>query len=507
VVSINNKQKYGGTEMIFNSVSYLLFFPVVVLLYFLMPQRFRNIWLLLASYFFYMNWNAAYALLLAGSTIITFVCSLLICACKKKGRQAAAKWVLGISLFLNLGILFVFKYSGFFADNINSLMRLLHQDASLSAFDVVLPVGISFYIFQALSYTIDVYRGTIPATKNLLRYALFVSFFPQLVAGPIERSEHLFPQFEQRHEFDVDRVRRGLLTMLWGLFMKIVIADNLSGIVTQVYENYLSYSGVEIVLATVLFAFQIYCDFGGYSSIAIGSARVLGFTLMENFDAPYLATSVNAFWKRWHISLTSWFRDYLYIPLGGNRRGKARKYLNVMLVFLVSGLWHGADWTYVIWGGLNGLYLVAEQMLSPLLAQIKKRLSVRADGISYRLFSGLFTFALVDFSWMFFRADSIGNVIAMLRQCRANPGLYMLFGQAVENWGLDEPTLLVLMLSLCDLLLVDVLRSRRGNLNGYVLSQGPFFRYCVYGALLAVILFFGVYGYEYAQTAFIYFQF
>lgn len=493
--------------MIFNSVSYLLFFPIVVLLYFALPYKLRNVWLLIVSYYFYMNWNAKYAVLLAGSTIVTYVCSLLVAHFREKGKTGLAKWALAGSFIINIGILFIFKYSGFVAENINNLMVALGQQGRVSAFDVVLPVGISFYIFQALSYTMDVYRGEIKATKNLLRYALFVSFFPQLVAGPIERSKNLLAQFEQKYDFDVDRVRSGLLTMLWGLFMKIVIADNLSGIVTNIYENYLSYTGVEIIMATALFAFQIYCDFGGYSCIAIGSARVLGFKLMDNFNCPYLAISVDDFWKRWHISLTSWFRDYLYIPLGGNRKGKVRKYVNIMIIFLVSGLWHGANWTYVVWGGLNGLYLVAEQVSEPLRRKMRELFRVDVTRFSYRLFAGVWTFILIDFSWMFFRAESFSQVFGMLRQMKANFGFSRLFGYALANLGLDSATLVALLVAFLLLFFVDICRYKGINLNAKVLAQGAPLRYVVYGGLLLMIMFFGIYGYEYAQTAFIYFQF
>ena len=295
--------------------------------------------------------------------------------------------------------------------------------------------------------------------------------------------------------------------MLWGLFMKIVIADNLSGIVTNVYDNYLHYTGVEILLATAMFAFQIYCDFGGYSYIAIGSARVLGFKLMDNFDCPYLAVSVSDFWKRWHISLTSWFTDYLYIPLGGNRKGKVRTYVNTMLVFLVSGLWHGANWTYVVWGGLNGLYLVLEKMSAGFREKVRRSLGVDTARFSYRFFAGLATFALVDFSWMFFRAESFSQVYGMLRQIKANFGIVRLLGGAVENWGLDTTTVLVLVLAFLLLMLVDVCRYKKIDLNSFVLCQGAPFRYMVYAGLLLLIMLFGVYGYEYTQTAFIYFQF
>ena len=487
--------------MIFNSVSYLLFFPIVTILYFAFPKKLRNAWLLIASYFFYMNWNAVYGLLLFSSTVITYLCSLLVEWAKvKKQSIKLAKAAMAVSFLLNLGLLFYFKYLNFAIVNLNRISSLFHG-RQISAFDILLPVGISFYIFQALGYTMDVYRGKIKACRNFFRYALFVSFFPQLVAGPIERSDNLLPQFEEEHTFDTDRIREGLLWMLWGLFLKIVIADNLSVYITEIYDNYLAYTGAEIVFATVLFAFQIYCDFGGYSYIAIGSAKVLGFRLMDNFKAPYLAVSVHDFWRRWHISLTSWFTDYLYIPLGGNRKGKLRKYLNVMIVFLVSGLWHGADWTYVIWGGINGLYMVIEEVTG----YRKKAGQLAEKSLSYRIFAGILTFALVDFSWLFFRASSLDDVVGMLRQIKAVPGFHRLFGAVFV--GMEPSLLLAVTLALLLMWQVDRLLYRGKNAAMLVLSQGWFARYLVYGGLLLFILLFGVYGYEYAQTAFIYFQF
>lgn len=344
--------------MLFNSTQFLIFFPIVTIAYFLIPHRIRYIWLLLASYYFYMCWNPKYALLIATSTVITWLSGLLIDRTNKSTADLKNKifkkklWV-GLSFASNLAILFFFKYFDFALRNLNAVLAQFNFELIQPGFDVILPVGISFYTFQALSYTMDVYRGEIYAEKNILKYALFVSFFPQLVAGPIERSKNLLKQFNEEHCFDYDRVKNGLLLMLWGFFMKLVIADRVALLVDQVYNNWEQYAGFEIVVATVFFAVQIYCDFGSYSNIAIGAAQVMGFTLMENFRQPYFATSVADFWRRWHISLTSWFRDYLYIPLGGNRKGQLRKYLNVMIVFVTSGLWHGASWHFVVWGGLK----------------------------------------------------------------------------------------------------------------------------------------------------------
>ncbi|MEE3461707.1 MAG: MBOAT family O-acyltransferase [Lachnospiraceae bacterium] len=334
--------------MLFNSYQYFVFFPIVVTIYFLIPQKYRWIWLLAASYYFYMSWNPVYALLIAGSTVITWRAGILINHEETIGRK---KVVLAISCILNLGILFYFKYFNFLITQINIVADHLHTGTLDIAADIILPVGISFYTFQAVGYTIDVFRGEITAEKKLFRYALYVSFFPQLVAGPIERSRNLLPQLQKPTRFSFANMNTGLIYMGLGYLMKLVIADNAAVVVNTVYGNIELYSGWYLVVATILFAFQIYCDFGGYSLIAIGSAKVLGFDLMENFYTPYLSRNPSEFWRRWHISLSSWFRDYVYIPLGGNRKGEIRRCLNLMCVFTLSGLWHGASWHFVIWGG------------------------------------------------------------------------------------------------------------------------------------------------------------
>lgn len=483
---------------------------MVVLLYFVIPVKYtkvRNLWLLIASYYFYMNWNAAYALLLFGSTLVTYLAGILIDKTKQMNRLVATKWILGGSFAVNLGILFFYKYVNFFAQNINRMLGMAGSDKNIPVFDILLPVGISFYIFQALGYTMDVYRGKTAATKNLLRYMLFVSFFPQLVAGPIERSYNLLGQFDEEHRFDVDRVREGLLIMLWGLFMKIVIADNVAGYVNVVYENYVAYTGVEIILATVLFAFQIYCDFGGYSYLAIGSAKVLGFTLMENFHAPYQAISVKDFWSRWHKSLTTWFTDYLYIPLGGNRKGKIRKYINTLIVFFVSGMWHGAAWSYVLWGVLNGVYMIVEDATKSLREKIKTLCKVDESRFSYRLGCGLLTFALVDFSWLFFRAEGIGHAVAILKQMVLGLQFEQIFGLAVNRMGFSMQLLVALLVAFALLFIVDILIDKGKDVSKLVLEQGIWFRWLVYLGLLFMIMTFGAYGMDFTQTEFIYFQF
>lgn len=336
--------------MLFNSLEFLLFFPTVCIIYFLLGKnKFRNPFLLLASYYFYMNWKPIYAVLILTSTILTYACGLLVE--KYSGDKNKQKLFLINSLVLNFGILFIFKYFNFVNESIFHILSIAGLKWTVPNLDVLLPVGISFYTFQAVGYSIDVYRGTIKAERNFITYALFVSFFPQLVAGPIERAKNLLPQFHSEHHFDADNVAEGIKQMIWGFFMKLCVADVLSSYVDAVYNNVANHNGTSMILATLFFTIQIYCDFAGYSNIAIGAARVMGYRLMENFKQPYFSLNIKEFWRRWHISLSTWFMDYLYIPLGGNRVSYPRHLLNLAITFLVSGVWHGANWTFVLWGG------------------------------------------------------------------------------------------------------------------------------------------------------------
>lgn len=490
--------------MLFNSLDYLVFFPLVLLIYFVLPKKIRYLWLLAASYYFYACWNAKYALLLLTSTAVTYLSGLLVASAQSRQKTGEKKLWVALSLVINLGILAVFKYAGFAAQNLNALFAALGSGARVSAPDVLLPVGISFYTFQALSYTLDVYRGNLPAEKNFFVYALYVSFFPQLVAGPIERSTNLLPQMKKPHSFDADNARRGLLIMAWGLFMKMVVADNLSPLVTAVYGDFAARAGSEIALATVLFAFQIYCDFAGYSLIAVGSARVLGVELMRNFDRPYLAASVRDFWRRWHISLTSWFTDYLYIPLGGNRKGKARKALNVMIVFFVSGLWHGARWTYVLWGLLSGLMIVLGEATLPARQALCAKCGLKENGAPRRWGGRLVTFALVCVSWVFFRAQTVPDAFSMLgRVFGAFDGAAL--GRWVGAWGLQ--TQLVVALGLAALFAVDGAGFRGKDVAAWLQARPLPVRWAVYLLLVFALIVFGAYGNSYASTQFLYFQF
>lgn len=497
--------------MLFNSAEFLIFFPIVTLVYFLIPQKVKWVWLLLASYYFYMCWNPKYALLMAASTVITYLSGALIAKANKnpdkKHAARAKKLTVAASFLSNLGILVFFKYSGFLTDSVNALLHFFGKSAVMPQFDVVLPVGISFYTFQALSYTMDVYRGEIQAEKNPFRYALFVSFFPQLVAGPIERSKNLLIQLHEEHHFSFIRAKRGLLLMLWGFFEKLVIADRAAILVNQVYNHHTDYGGLELALATVLFALQIYCDFSSYTDIARGAAEVMGFSLMKNFEEPYFAKTIAQFWRDWHISLSGWFRDYLYIPLGGNKRGQARKYFNIMVVFLASGLWHGANWTFVIWGLLHGIYQVAGGMTLSARKQLSNLFRIDRNTHAYHLFQRAITFLLVCFGWIFFRANSVSDAFGIVRKifCKWDP--WILSGGGLTALGLSGADLNILIFGAAVLFCVSAAHYYHIQLRNTFLKNHLVFRWAFLFAAIFFILIFGIYGPGFEESQFIYFQF
>lgn len=399
--------------MLFNSVEFLIFFPIVVTAYFLCPQHYRWALLLAASYLFYAAWRMEYALLLLLSTVVDYTAARFMGG---QVEQAGRGNYLALSLVVNLGLLFTFKYFNFFNESVRGLFTLFNMEYHFAGLDVLLPVGISFYTFQSLSYVIDVYRGKLQPEPHFGRFALYVSFFPQLVAGPIERATRMLPQFRGHHVFSDARVNSGLRLILWGLFKKVVIADRLAVYVNQVYNQPGDYTGWPLLVATYFFAFQIYCDFSGYSDIAIGAARIMGFDLMENFRQPYVAHSVAGFWRRWHISLSTWFRDYLYIPLGGNRVAQWRWYMNLALVFLVSGLWHGARWTFVIWGALHAFYVLMEIWLGGVGVWGARRLGRPNGAFLPDWLKIVITFHLVLFSWIFFRANRLDDALLIIQR-------------------------------------------------------------------------------------------
>ena len=456
-----------------------------------------------------MSWNPSYAILIATSTLITYLSGLLIDRSNRIGdenlsRQLKKLWVF-LSVSSNLSILFFFKYYNFFSESLTRVTTYFHSPINTPSFDYLLPIGISFYTFQALSYTIDVYRKDVKAEKNLGKYALFVSFFPQLVAGPIEKSKNLLHQFDEKHSFDYVRVKNGLLLIIWGLIQKIVIADRLAILVNTVYNNPSDYKGFEIAIATVFFAFQIYCDFSAYSDIARGVAEVMGFRLSRNFKSPYFSKSIKEFWRRWHITLGAWFKDYMYIPLGGNRRGKLKFYFNITAVFLVAGLWHGATLNFIIWGALHGVYQVIGDLLKPLKETFVKTFKIQTNDFSYRLFQVLVTFVLVNFAWIFFRANSFTSALIIIQNILYfNPEVFI--NGSIYKLGLDQKDLILAVSSISVILGVNLLQ-RTGSLRRKLSERNIGLRWTVYLSAVVIILIFGMYGPGYDPEQFIYFQF
>lgn len=499
--------------MLFNSINFLFFFPIVVLIYFIIPKKIRYLWLLAASYYFYMCWNARYVLLLLASTAITYMSGLMIEKVKHidniniSQRTSFKKLIVAMSFILNLGILFFFKYIDFALNILIKVLQKVNIQISVPTFDIVLPVGISFYTFQALSYTMDVYRDETYAEKNFFRYALFVSFFPQLVAGPIERSKNLLKQLAVPSSFNYADARDGLFLMLWGYFLKIVLADRIAVFVDTVYGDYAVYSGYYLIVATILFAAQIYTDFYGYSTIAMGAAKILGITLMENFNAPYLSVSVADFWRRWHISLTSWFKDYLYIPLGGSRKGKWRKYLNKMIVFLASGLWHGAQFSFIVWGGINGVYQIVGEGLDPVRDKLVKVFHLNRDSLGHKLIHVVGTFVLIDFSWIFFRANGIKDSLAIIKSIITVRNPWILFDGSIYNCGLDIKNFRLMIGCIGILLFADFCKYRNIVIRYVIIKQDYWFKCVFIAAAVLFLLIFGIYGPSYDAGKFIYFQF
>ena len=398
--------------MLFNSIQFVLFFQIVLAAYFTLPHRFRWAWLLLASCYFYMVFVPAYVLILFALILIDYTTGLVL----EKTVGSRKKMVLLISLCTNIGFLGFFKYFNFVNENLAALCRLIHWNYGIESLAIALPIGLSFHTFQSMSYTIEVYRGKQKAEHHLGIYSLYVMFFPQLVAGPIERPQNLLHQLHARHDFDEGRFFEGLQMMLWGYFKKWVIADRLALIVNHVYAAPAAHSSVDLILATYCFAYQIYCDFAGYSEIARGAARIMGIDLMQNFDRPYSAQSISEFWKRWHMSLSMWFRDYLYIPLGGNRATRPRWYFNLFVTFLVSGLWHGAAWSYMFWGALHGFYLILSIVTAPLRAAAARSTGIDRRPTLKKWVNVAITFNLAAFAWIAFRARSLPETLLIMRK-------------------------------------------------------------------------------------------
>ncbi|KKP37427.1 alginate O-acetyltransferase [Candidatus Peregrinibacteria bacterium RIFOXYC2_FULL_33_13] len=481
--------------MAFNSISFLFFFPLVVSLYFIIPHKFRWIILLLSSYYFYMSWNPDLIILIIITTLISYATAIQIYKTKNKKRK---KLLLIFSIIINLGILFTFKYFNFFSEALKILLQNFSIKLDPITLKLVIPIGISFYTFQTLSYTIDVYRGNFKPEKHPGIFAVYISFFPQLVAGPIERAKNLLPQFFEKHYFDYKKATDGLKLMLWGFFKKIVIADRLAMIVNTIYENPSGYNSIALITATIFFAFQIYCDFSGYSDIAIGAAQVMGFNLMDNFKRPYFSRSINEFWKRWHISLSTWFKDYVYIPLGGNKVNKIRRYFNLLTVFLISGLWHGAKWTFVIWGLLHGLYLILELILKPIKNKIMEFMRLTKLPKLMAFMEICFTFILINIAWIFFRANNLPDAIYIIK----NIFTEMNFNINGINIGVGWTELIMAIGVILFMEFIHLIEEHK-SIREFLDSKPKALRWSIYLIIIYMILIFGVFE----KSEFIYFQF
>lgn len=471
--------------MLFNSLAFLLFFPIVCILYWLLPMKWRNMMLLVASYYFYMNWEPVYALLIAFTSITTWWIGNKIAIGGGKNK----KLYLTSGLVINFLILFVYKYLNFVTESVFAGLDMCGLRMEVPHFNLLLPVGISFYTFQAVGYSIDVYRGTIKPEKSLWTYALFVSFFPQLVAGPIERAKNLLLQFHEKHVFDGEMFVDGLKLMVWGYFMKLGIAENVSSYVDAVYNNMAYHNGTSLWLASFFFTFQIYCDFCGYSLIAIGAARCLGFRLMQNFNHPYLSTSFRDFWRRWHISLSSWFADYVYIPLGGSRCSEAKHQRNLFLTMVVSGVWHGANWTFILWGVYHGLLQC--------IGSLKKKLNICPLNDKNPLIHivevvVIFVFAMIG--WVFFRANNVSDVWL---------AFHKMFGEFGMLYNGEGKPAIILPILLIGLLTAKEIKDEAGWRINFIHSKNEIISAVSTGMLVVLLLLCA----SFKGGQFIYFQF
>jgi D-alanyl-lipoteichoic acid acyltransferase DltB (MBOAT superfamily) len=474
--------------MLFNSISFLFFLIAVVIAYFGLPHKYRWLLLLLVSCLFYMSFIPIYIIIIFATIIIDYFAAIGV---ENTKRVTIRRNYLLLSILSVLSILCYFKYWNFLVRNVNTLARMLDWNYSHKALDIILPVGLSFHTFQSLSYVIEVYRGNVKAERHFGIYALFVMYFPQLVAGPIERPQNLLHQFHERKWFNWQLARDGLSLSLWGLFKKVVVSDSLAIYVNAIYNNSEQHNGTSLLLATYFFSIQIYCDFSGYSDIARGISKIFGIELMKNFDTPYFSTSLSEFWTRWHISLSTWFRDYVYIPLGGNRVPLIRNCINLSVVFVLSGLWHGANWTFVFWGGVQGLFLVAERVYGKIETRRRIKNCNCARGKKNGLLTALITFHVVALSWVFFRSPDIKTAFVILRKIAFEHGRPFI-----------EPILVQGGASIIVLLIADMLISRTRYFQRLD-EITSFVQIFVSVSLLFGIVLFGIdYG-----AQFIYFQF
>ena len=485
------------------SLQFLIFLLLTITLYFLIPGKVRYIWLLSASWFFYYLLSGKFLLILITVSVIAYGAGRLMAL---KDDKKGKKPVMVIGIVLLLAILGYFKYTGFLLETVKDFQRFLKLEEMEIAANILLPIGISFYIFQAVGYIADCYFGRIDAEKNFLKLSLFIAFFPNVMSGPIERAGNMLPQFDAPKSFSYERMRSGLLLMLWGYFEKIIIADRLSVIVNHVYDAYDSYTGTVLFITAICYTLEIYCDFAGYSNIAIGTAKIMGIDIMENFRQPYLSGSIAEFWRRWHISLSSWLRDYLYIPLGGNRKGHTRKLVNIMIVFAISGLWHGAGWTFIAWGLLHGLYQVLGSALKDFRDKLVSLFKIDRESFSHRLVKILVTFMLVNIGWVFFRAPSFSAAMYVLTRMW-KPAWWVITDGTSFNLGLPEADVRLVICAIVLHAVVDVLNDKGIILRDAITRQGIWLRWLIYIVAFLFVVTCGIWGPGYDAASFIYSSF
>lgn len=482
--------------MSFNSLTYIIFIIGICILNYIVRPKYRNTILLAASYFFYIYIDSRYIFFLLFSTFISYLIAIIM----ERDTEKKRKFWLILGIILSIGLLFTLKYLDFLSLSISGLLSKLNLPL-LPRINLIIPIGISFYSFTVTGYLIDVYKKKNPAEKNFIDYALFVSFFPQLLSGPIERASNMLVQYKKTRKFDISNLKAGSIRFLWGLFKKMIIADQLAMLVNGTYASLNEKSSINVVIAIIAYSLQIYVDFSAYSDMAIGSARLLGLNIMENFDSPYLSSSVKMFWRRWHISLTSWFKDYLYIPLGGSRCSKLRNVLNTLIVFAVSGLWHGASVTFLIWGVINGIYLVIGNLMSPVYRKIKDYLKIKDSNNLFLIIKGTITFILISLTWIFFRADNLEHAILIFKSIYINKQLAI----SLTSLEIDAYNLIVLIVSIIVMLVIDVL-TRKKYLPD-MLNNNLILTYVTCFLLIIAIILFGVYGAGYDPLDFVYFKF
>lgn len=475
--------------MLFNSLAFAFFYVIVTLLYYVLPHKNRWFLLLAASCYFYMAFVPVYILILAFTIVVDYIAGIYI----EKAQGKQRKMLLVVSLVANIGVLAVFKYYNFINDNISVLAESLDLHNHIPYLKMLLPIGLSFHTFQAMSYTIEVYRGNQKAERHFGIYSLYVMFYPQLVAGPIERPQNILPQMHVKHHFSYLNMVEGLKQMIWGFFKKLVVADRLSIYVDTVYPNPELHNGSTVVVSSIFFAIQIYCDFSGYSDIAIGCAKTMGFDFMTNFRRPYFSTSISEFWSKWHISLSTWFRDYLYIPLGGNRVATYKRYLNLFIVFMVSGLWHGASYNFIIWGFLHAVYQVVGLMSKPLFNKLEAGFN-RTFLSFWNLLKGLTVFALVTFAWIFFRATTLQDAFLMIKNL-SSFGKMPFLGNGINQFG-------HCLIAISLLFSIEYFMEFKPSFK-LLGNPNPIIKWASVLGLLFIILIFGVFN----GGQFIYFQF